>query len=195
MKIHYFEDLQQTKFLSYLEIVSVVNRVSFECSHRRKSKKLKLTLGEKAMLSWYMREYLYLPFSVIANTVGWAKSANCRESVVRTNRRLKEESGESPYYNSKTAIFEIIFDVAENEYDCGYGPCLSNMVMMEDVEHALFLAAKACGYSDRRSSPGCLATPKESQLLLIDEMLDRVMQYHTSEQVYELVEHYKIQRQ
>lgn len=195
MKIQYFEDLQRTKFLSYLEIVSVVNRVTYECSERRKSKKLRLTLSEKSVLSWYMREYLYLPFSVIANSVGWAKSANCRESVVRTTRRIKEKSGNTVYDSPKAEVLEIIIEICENEYDCGYGPCLSHMVMLEDAEHALYLAAKSCGYSDRRSSPGCASTPKESQLLIFDELLTTIMQEHTSEQVYQLVEEYKIKRQ
>lgn len=193
--MQYFDTLQSSKYLTYQEIEAIVKRMSEVFSQRSGRSRSYINLNEKALLSWYMREYLYLPFSAISKSLGWAKSANCRESVVRTNKRISDSRTPMIFDECKGELFRCMMEVCNEEYDCGYGPALSDMVMLEDSEHALYLAAISCGFQDRRSSPGCSATPKNSQLLLFDEMLSRIIGEHSSEDVYTLVELYRISTQ
>jgi hypothetical protein len=91
-------------------------------------------------------------------------------------------------------VLDALAQIADEHFEMGY-ICLSDCVLTEDQEHLLWWASKISGYTDRRSSPGCKATPKYSQLQLIEEMLESASLRFAQEQVYLISENYFIQPQ
>ena len=62
------------------------------------------------------------------------------------------------------------------------------MILEEDQEHALWAASQVCGHADKRSSPGCKATPKHSQLEMVETAVWQLN--HTMEDIYSICEKY-----
>lgn len=181
----------QNKFLSQNELVYFIKIV---CESFDKENVTCLSRHEKALMSWYLREYCFLPFSAITKYMHWAKSANCRESIVRVHKK-SVQIGIWPSVNPDNRdVLDVLSQIADDHFEMGY-TCLSDFILLEDQEHLLWWASKISGYTDRRSSPGCKATPQYSQLQLIEEMLESASLAFAEDQVYLISENYFIQPQ
>lgn len=181
----------QNKFLSQNELIYFIEIV---CDVFNRQNVTELSRHEKCLTSWYLREYCFLPFSAITKHVNWAKSANCRESVLRVYKKSIQVGIWPPVNPDNRMVLDALSQIADEHFEMGY-ICLSDCVLTEDQEHLLWWASKISGYTDRRSSPGCKATPKYSQLQLIEEMLESASLRFAQEQVYLISENYFIQPQ
>lgn len=181
----------QNKFLSENELVYFIKLV---CDSFHRQNVEELSRHEKSLVSWYLREYCFLPFSAITKHMNWAKSANCRESIVRVHKK-SIQVGIWPSVNPDNRdVIHVLSQIAAEHFEMGH-ICLADCVLIEDQEHLLWWASKISGYTDIRSSHGCKATPKYSQLQLIEEMLESASLLFAEEQVYLISENYFIQPQ
>ena len=180
---HYYR-LKETKYLTTTEVHLMCYRMKEEL---RLVTNRTLRKSERALMAWFLREYCYLPFSLIAKVLGYRKSANCRESVVRITNRFRERGTWPPHDPETHDCFEVFMSVASDEYDID-NIALSDMVLEEDQEHALWAASQVCGHTDKRSSPGCKATPKHSQLEMVETAVWQLN--HTMEDIYSICEKY-----
>ena len=179
-----YYDLKMTKYLTKAEVSALFSLVKSEYRHL---KKRGLRRQGRALFAWFLREYCYLPFSLISVCLGYRKSANCRESVVRIHKRFCDRGTWPPNDPETAEVFSIYSSIAEHRYDIDNIP-LSDMLLEEDQEHALWCASQVSGYRDKRSSPGCKATPKYSQLELIENAVWQMD--HTMDDLYSISEKY-----
>lgn len=164
--------IENTRFLSDNEVTWFVNDVMLD--YEEMSVK---NFKYRNVLAWFLRNYMYLPYSKISDVLGYYggkahSSFEAEQTVVVSRPKPFSLCGDM---KDQIELFEHTANVW---YECGANAYLDRVESQDLEEALLYSAAKACGFSDKKSNYNAgqllVTTPASSQLLNLKEIMTMV---------------------
>ena len=119
--------------------------------------------NRKDIKAWFLREYCHLPYSFIAEALGYNQSSDASRA---TSKLRAECNGPISLNGEWSDVYSIFKKVATDFYDMG-GSFLLELNDSKELEDAvLFEASRMIGYKDTaKNKPSYTPTPKYAPVL------------------------------
>lgn len=179
--------IKETKFLSEQEAFMLVNDIVEEqyVSNPSESR-------DRHVIAWFLRNYHYLPFSLISQCLEYKGNSSAAEAVFSIQQGTSIPVSMNHNY---IGLIEEYKNVSDVHYGCSRNIFLDRGVD-EDLEEALLYGASlACGHVDKHNKVSWYKfTPKGSTLYYMSEIFTMTFTEVSEYTASEIISTYEIKK-
>jgi hypothetical protein len=179
--------LNDTHFLSDQEVYMLVSDIVEEqyVSNPAEAR-------DRHVIAWFLRNYHYLPFSLISKCLEYRGNSSAAEAVFS----LQQSSSVPVSMNHNyIGLIEEYKNVSDTHYGCSRNVFLDRGMDDEMEEALLYGASMACGHEDKHNKVSWYKfTPKNSTLYHMSEIFTMTITEVTEYTASEIISNYEIRK-